>query len=135
MAQFRGTLQGQRGETSRLGSKKSGLRARLAGWAGSVVVRLFSDEGGRDMATVTLEQGNEYGSGGPTITLYDGPIGATTRTAMATKERRPTTGPSDESIALDRITEVLSGREWNSDTTSYIAEIVRETGRTIADVE
>jgi hypothetical protein len=31
MAQFRGTLHGQRGEASRLGSKKSGLTARVDG--------------------------------------------------------------------------------------------------------
>ena len=32
MAQFRGSMEGQRGSTSRLGSKKSGFNATINGW-------------------------------------------------------------------------------------------------------
>jgi hypothetical protein len=32
MAQFRATIRGQRGEASRLGSKKSGITANVNGW-------------------------------------------------------------------------------------------------------
>lgn len=32
MAKFRGTVQGNRGETSRLGSKNSGMRTSLNSW-------------------------------------------------------------------------------------------------------
>lgn len=32
MAQYKGSLRGNRGEVSRLGSKDSGLRARIGGW-------------------------------------------------------------------------------------------------------
>jgi hypothetical protein len=36
--------------------------------------------------------------------------------------------------AMDGIQAALSGREWNSDTLSEVAEIVRRTGREIAEV-
>lgn len=35
--------------------------------------------------------------------------------------------------ALDTITRILSGDEWNADTIDTIAEVVRRTGRVIAD--
>lgn len=38
MARFRGTLQGQRGGASRLGSEKSGLVVRCNGWDCGVTV-------------------------------------------------------------------------------------------------
>lgn len=39
MAQFRGTIKGQRGEASRLGSTKSGLCVACNGWHDGVEVR------------------------------------------------------------------------------------------------
>lgn len=39
MAQFRGTITGNRGEASRLGSKESGMRTETNGWTGGVTVR------------------------------------------------------------------------------------------------
>lgn len=48
MAQFRATIAGQRGEASRLGSKKSGITADVAGWMGGVRV-------------VALHKENKYG--------------------------------------------------------------------------
>lgn len=41
--------------------------------------------------------------------------------------------PDDD--ALDSITRILSGNEWNAGTIDAIAEIVRRTGRTIADTD
>lgn len=38
MAQFRATIQGQRGQASRLGSKSSGIRTRTNGWHSGVLV-------------------------------------------------------------------------------------------------
>lgn len=38
MAHFRATIQGQRGEASRLGSEKSGIMARVNGWTAGVRV-------------------------------------------------------------------------------------------------
>lgn len=37
--------------------------------------------------------------------------------------------------ALDAITAALSGKEWSPDTLDAVATIVRETGRTIEDLE
>jgi hypothetical protein len=38
MARFRATIKGQRGEASRLGSVKSGIRASVDGWNVGVIV-------------------------------------------------------------------------------------------------
>jgi hypothetical protein len=51
MAQFRGTIEGQRGVASRLGSKSSGLRVIANGWNTGVTV-LLDHENGRDTVTV-----------------------------------------------------------------------------------
>lgn len=62
MAQFRGIIQGQRGEASRLGSKASGLTVEAASWQGKIEVRLWHDEtAGRDLYEVTQER--HHGSG------------------------------------------------------------------------
>ena len=54
MAHFRGTVQGNRGEASRLGSKKSGLQTTAASWQGDICVWLYhcEDCGGQDRYTV-----------------------------------------------------------------------------------
>jgi len=44
MAQFRGLVQGQRGEATRLGTKSSGLRVDAAGWGGRITIGLFHNE-------------------------------------------------------------------------------------------
>jgi hypothetical protein len=51
MAQFRGTIEGQRGVASRLGSKASGLTVRANGWDTGVIVEL-THENGRDNVRV-----------------------------------------------------------------------------------
>lgn len=51
--------------------------------------------------------------------------------ARARKERRD----NDDGEALDEIARTLSGTEWDADTPSVVARIVRRTGRTIADTE
>ena len=40
-----------------------------------------------------------------------------------------------DSSALDEIARVLDANEWNAETMSHIADVVRETGRTIRDTE
>lgn len=35
---------------------------------------------------------------------------------------------------LDRIAKLLNGQEWDSDTMSAIAEIIRESGREVKDL-
>lgn len=70
MAQFRGTIQGFRGETSRLGSIDSGLHVTAASWQGAVRVDLFVANG-VDIACVRLEP--HHGKGTSRI-LYEGPV-------------------------------------------------------------
>lgn len=40
-----------------------------------------------------------------------------------------------QATALDEIAEILSGKEWDSDTAGYISEVIQRTGRNILDVE
>lgn len=70
MAHFLGTIQGARGEASRLGGKDSGLRAVAASWSGSVRVSL-SCEDGVDTAWVHLEP---WQGSGKSVLLYAGPV-------------------------------------------------------------
>ena len=74
MAQYRGTLTGQRGQASRLGTKSSGLSAHIASWSGAVDVDLWYDAStDTDMARITLTQ--HHGAGQyPARVLYDGPV-------------------------------------------------------------
>lgn len=62
MAQFRGTIKGQRGEASRLGSKASGLVVRANGWDTGVVVCLDHVDG-RDRVQVYRSGGSNGGRG------------------------------------------------------------------------
>jgi len=48
MAHFYGTLQGNRGTTTRCGSAKSGLTTHSASWNGAVRVHLYKDKDGND---------------------------------------------------------------------------------------
>ena len=89
MAQFRGVLQGGRGEVSRLGHKSTGLSATLASWQGAVSVRLWHDsETDTDMAEVTLQPW--HGSGISAV-LYRGPVSGA-----------PVVASSDARVAVER---------------------------------
>lgn len=57
MAQFRGTIQGSRGDASRLGTKNSGLTVEANGWHVGVRVEL-THEDGEDVARVYLTTGS-----------------------------------------------------------------------------
>lgn len=60
MAQFRATIQGQRGEASRLGSKASGISAYVNGWnSGVKVIGRHTD--GQDVFDVYATSGSGYG--------------------------------------------------------------------------
>lgn len=89
MAQFRGTLQGGRGGTSRLGSKKQGLVATVRGWSAGITVNVYHDsrtgedvfevreDGGSSPyrepvgALVTIRQGSKPNCS-PKVVHYDG---------------------------------------------------------------
>jgi hypothetical protein len=60
MAQFRALIQGQRGEASRLGSKKSGISTHTNGWGCGVTVYGYVDNDGEDKFRVTLTSGSGY---------------------------------------------------------------------------
>jgi len=67
MAQFRGTVQGGRGEAARLGHKSTGLRTECQGWNIGVSATARHGEGdeGRehDYITVAVNEGNGYNAG------------------------------------------------------------------------
>jgi hypothetical protein len=74
MARFFGTLQGGRGEATRLGHASSGLRATAASWSGKVCVQAYADEprngGDDDFVRISAEQHGS--SSNPTGTFFDG---------------------------------------------------------------
>jgi len=56
MAQFFGTVKGQRGLASRLGSKASNLRVEACSWQGKVTTYLWYDaEMGKDRYLIRME--------------------------------------------------------------------------------
>lgn len=72
MAHFYGTLQGQRGQASRCGSKSSGIESYTASWSGAVRCYAYVDENtGEDWVTIAL---SPWHGRGISKTLYDGPI-------------------------------------------------------------
>ena len=59
MAQFRGTIQGGRGETSRLGHKSSGLLLQANGWdIGAEVSLRWNEQEQRDELCISLTHGS-----------------------------------------------------------------------------
>lgn len=75
MSHFYGTLQGNRGEATRCGSKKSGIATHAASWSGCVHARLYHNraEDSTD-ASVCLDQ---WHGGGRFAQLYVGPVNPT----------------------------------------------------------
>jgi len=62
MAQFRGTIQGNRGEASRLGTKSSGLRITSNGWkSGIKVITTYDPDTNSDTHTVYATNGSSGG--------------------------------------------------------------------------
>lgn len=60
MAQFRSVIRGQRGETSRLGSKQSGMVAHVDGWHTGATVHIDHVDG-RDRVIVYRTSGGGHG--------------------------------------------------------------------------
>lgn len=58
MAQFRATIQGNRGEVSRLGTKASGMLATINGWNVGVFVEAGTTREGEDTITVCVTGGS-----------------------------------------------------------------------------
>ena len=75
MAHFYGTVQGNRGEGTRLGTTKSGITTHAAGWGGAIRTEVFYDaKTGRDMYRVELIPWQ--GSGGVSRVLAEGELNA-----------------------------------------------------------
>lgn len=79
MAHFYGTIQGSRGQASRLGGKASGLSTVAASWQGAVAVKLYEKDG-TDFARVYLTTHNGAGTN---RTLYDGPVSGASKLSKA----------------------------------------------------
>lgn len=74
MAHFYGTLDGQRGRVSRLGSKSSGLTVAGYSWSGGVVVDIRHNAAtGQDIVDVALVPHFSTGKGIKRL-LYSGPV-------------------------------------------------------------
>lgn len=59
MARYRGTVKGNRGEASRLGTKASGLLCRADGWGiGAAVTIAYNDETAQDEVFVYITKGS-----------------------------------------------------------------------------
>lgn len=71
MAHFYGTLQGGRGEATRLGHVNSGIETVAASWEGAIRVRLYIKDG-EDWADVQMCTWRGHGEN---ATLYRGPVG------------------------------------------------------------
>ncbi len=61
MSRFRGTVQGNRGEASRLGSKKNGLLTECNGWNGGVSVHAEVNDKDEDIFYVYATNGSGNG--------------------------------------------------------------------------
>lgn len=62
MAHFRGVLQGNRGEASRLGTKSSSLNAEVNGWNLGCRV-LIEHKNGEDVLHISITKGSNNPSG------------------------------------------------------------------------
>ena len=73
MAQFMGSVSGQRGPETRLGSKVSGLTVKAQSWQGQIVTTMWHDKAtGQDMVSVKAEP--HGGPGHSAVILYEGTI-------------------------------------------------------------
>ncbi len=74
MAQFRATIQGNRKEASRLGTKDSGITATIDGWDDGVLV-VVDHIDGKDVFQIYSSGGtNGQDTGGLIATIKDGRI-------------------------------------------------------------
>ena len=58
MAQFYGSIQGNKGVATRMGTKSSGLEAHIRGWNKGIRVKMRVNDKGEDEAVVYLTAGS-----------------------------------------------------------------------------
>lgn len=73
MAHFYGTLQGNRGEATRMGHKGSGITTYTASWEGAIRVYAYYDEEKKQDFVVVSK--TAWHGRGDSKELYHGPIG------------------------------------------------------------
>ena len=73
MSHFYGTVKGNRGEATRMGTKESRLTTYCASWSGAARCCAYVNSEGVDCVHVELTQWHNAGAS-PAILLYDGPI-------------------------------------------------------------
>lgn len=79
MAHFRAVIKGNRGEASRLGTKRSGVYARLQTWGHDLVLNMHHDEEGQgDWVTIEIAP---HDSSGHAVRVLD--VNLTTGKAYA----------------------------------------------------
>ena len=77
MSHFYGTMQGDRGQTTQCGTKRSGMTTIATSWAGAVEVVLYHEElSNLDQARVSLIP---WKDNGVHHQLFDGPVGIVPR--------------------------------------------------------
>jgi hypothetical protein len=56
MAHFYGYLQGNRGVTTRCGTKQSGIMSHIRSWTNDIYIKLSSDEDGKDQLEINISE-------------------------------------------------------------------------------
>ena len=74
MARFRATVQGMRGEASRLGSKDSGIRTNANGWDSGVIVFGWVDDQEQDVFEIYQTGGSNGGEFRPIAKIVAGQL-------------------------------------------------------------
>ena len=72
MARFYSSIQGARGEATRLGHTNSGIRASTQSYTGSVITQMFVGDNDEDWCSIHVREGSERYGGG--LCLYHGPV-------------------------------------------------------------
>lgn len=72
MSHFYGTLQGNRGEATRCGTKSSRMETYCASWDGAIRCCAYVNPEGVDCVRVEM---TTWHGAGENVLLYDGPIG------------------------------------------------------------
>ena len=71
MAMFFGTIQGGRGEATRLGHANTGLHVSAQSYEGSIIVNMYHTHDGLQCVDISVATGSAKSGG---YTLYSGPI-------------------------------------------------------------
>lgn len=72
MARYQASIQGSRGEASRLGSPSSGITAMARGWEGGAKVVMWEGEDGEDYISISVGPHSNVGQ----VTIVNAPIKA-----------------------------------------------------------